>query len=71
MVSKKKSSNLLVLGFMLVLTVILRPSVIHDGGWRAWVATGASFFVVGLFVTELSTPLRRRRPSESAHDEQD
>ncbi|GLW31021.1 hypothetical protein [Actinoplanes regularis] len=47
--------------FMLVLTVLLLPDAIRDGGWRVWVAPVAGVYVLWLFASEVRAIVRERR----------
>jgi hypothetical protein len=46
---------------MLLLSAILLPEIIAEGGWRAWTAAVTSFGVLCFFAGALRTLLRRRR----------
>jgi hypothetical protein len=56
--------RLLILGAMLLLSAILLPEVIAEGGWRAWVATITSVGVLCFFVGGLWTLLRGRKSTD-------
>ncbi|GIF71243.1 hypothetical protein Asi02nite_07610 [Asanoa siamensis] len=44
---------MLTLGLMLLLTAVLLPEIVAEGGWRAWVGVPVSVGVLGAFLAEI------------------